>query len=112
MNADISTLIPCASVPEVLRKGAPVYDLISERTVTFVSMAEEPVPGREPQAVVGPLRGKLARRKIGFLYLDLNEPTGKAVALDWLRQKGRILDERASAPEVKSVVMEMARRHR
>lgn len=111
MNVDIDTLIPCASVPDLLRKGAPVYDLVSEQTVTFVS-ASDVEAGREPQAIVGPLRGKLVSRKIGFLYLDLNDPTGRAIALDWLRQRSRNLDDRASAREIKRFVMEMSRRRR
>lgn len=108
MNADISTLIPCASVPDLLRKGAPVYDLISERTLTFISM-KEAEPGREQQVIVGPLRGKLVPRKIGFLYLDLNDPMGRQIALDWLRERRKWLHDEVTLKEIKHTVMEIHR---
>ena len=108
MNADISTLIPCASVPDLLRKGAPVYDLVSEQTVTFVS-ASDVEAGREPQAIVGPLRGKLVSRKVGFLYLDLNDPIGRQVALDWLRKRRDWPHDEVTPKEIKYAVLELHR---
>ena len=108
MTVDIDTLISCAAIPSLLRKGAPVYDLISEKTLTFVSMRETK-PGREQQAIIGPLRGKLVPRKIGFLYLDLNDPIGRQIALDWLRKRRKWPHEEVTPKEIKYAVLELHR---
>lgn len=111
MVADIDSLVPIYAVPSILRKGAPVYDMISEQTVTFVSL-EEPEQGKEQRAIVGPIRGRLALRKVGFLYLDLRDPVGRNDAVAWLLQKGRRVGEGISGRDLKAVVLDLARRLR
>ena len=105
---NIDSLIPIYAVPSILRKGAPVYDMISEQTVTVVSL-EEPEQGKEQKAVVGPIRGRLTSRKIGFLYLDLREPLGRNAAVAWLQQRGRRVGEGISERDLKKAVLDLAR---